>query len=71
MADLAIMMLSLTLTLHAVPVDAGTTDHDIVHDRETALASYPVTLTVLQTTVGQYSGFVKPHSSAVLRLGQR
>lgn len=65
------VMASLTLTLHPVPVDAGTDHHDIVHYRKTALASYPVTLTILETTVGQHSGFVKPHSSAVFCFGQR
>lgn len=42
----------LTLTLHAMPVNTGADNHDIVDDGEAALASYPVALTVLEATVG-------------------
>jgi hypothetical protein len=61
----------LTLALHAVPVNTGTANHDIVDNGEAALAADPVALTVLQTTVGQDGGFVKADSSAVLRFCQR
>jgi hypothetical protein len=61
----------LTLALHASPVDTRADDHDIVHDRKTALAADPVALAILQATVGQDGGLVKTHASAVLGLGQR
>jgi hypothetical protein len=60
----------LTLALHAVPVDTRAAHHYIVDDRKTALAPDPVTLPVLQSTVGQDSCFVKPHPSVVLRPGE-
>jgi hypothetical protein len=63
--------MKLTLALHADPVNTRADDHNIVHDRETALASHPVALAVLQATVGQDSRLIKTHSSAVLGLGQR
>jgi hypothetical protein len=64
-------MMELTLALHAVPVNTGADDHDIVNDRKAALAANPIALAVLEATVGQNSGFVESHSTAVLRLGQR
>jgi hypothetical protein len=44
--------MKLTLTLHAIAVDTGAADHHIVDDGETALASYPIALTVPQAAVG-------------------
>jgi hypothetical protein len=64
-------MMKLTLALHAVPVDTGADDHDIINNGKAALAAHPVALAVLKATVGQDSCFVESHSTAVLRLGQR
>jgi hypothetical protein len=63
--------MKLTLTLHAIAVDTGAADHHIVDDGETALASYPIALTVPQAAVGQNSSFVKTHAPTVLRFGKR
>jgi hypothetical protein len=61
----------LTLTLHAVPVNTNTADHDVVDYGKAALAADPVALAVLQATVGQHSCFVKADSSTVLCFRQR
>jgi hypothetical protein len=63
-------MMELTLALHAVSVDTGADDHDIVNDGEAALAANPVALAVLEATVRQNGCFVESHSTAVLRLGE-
>lgn len=53
-----------------MPIDTGTADHDIVDDRKAALATNPVSLTVLQTAIGQYSRFVQRDTAAILCLGK-
>jgi len=50
-------------------IDGNAADHDIVDDREAALASDPVALSVLDATVGQDGSLVEPHASTVELLG--
>jgi hypothetical protein len=61
----------LTLALHAVPVNTRAADHDIVNDGEATLASHPITLAILQATIGQDSCLVQTHPSTMHGLGQR
>jgi hypothetical protein len=46
-------------------IDRGAADHDIVDNGEAALASDPVALAILDTTVRQDGSLVEPHSSTV------
>lgn len=62
---------TLTLALHAVAVDGGTADHDVVDDREAAFAANPVTLAVPDAAVGQDGRFVEPHTAVVELLRDR
>lgn len=51
-------------------IDTGTAHHYIVHNRETAFAADPVSLTVLEATVGQHSCLVKRYSATIFGLGE-
>lgn len=52
-------------------VDTRTTDHDIVNNREATLTADPLSLAVLESTVGQDSSLVEVDASAVLCSGER
>ena len=64
-----IWLVMLTLTVHTQPIDGCTADHDIVNDGETAFTSHPITLAVLDATVGQYRSFIEPHTAVMKLLG--
>jgi hypothetical protein len=51
-------------------VDTGTTDHDVVYNREAALTADPFSLTIFESAVRQDSSLVEVHSPAILCLGQ-
>jgi hypothetical protein len=53
-----------------VPIDAGTAYHDIVDNRKATLATDPISLAVLETTVRKHCRFVKRDSAAILCLGK-
>lgn len=61
---------ALTLAAHAVSVDTGAADHDVVNNRKAALAANVVPLAVSDASVGQDGSLVKLHASTVLCFGE-
>lgn len=51
-------MHALTIAFQPASVDAGTDDHDIVNDGETAFATNPVAISILDSTVGQHGSLI-------------
>jgi hypothetical protein len=56
---------ALTLAVHSIAIDGSAADHDIVHDREAALAADPITLAILDTAVRKHRGLVEPHATVM------
>jgi hypothetical protein len=54
-----------TLAVHAMTIDRGAADHDIVDNGKAALASDPVALAVLYTAIRQDGSLIESHSSTV------
>lgn len=69
--DLEIAYSQLTLTGETLPIDRCTDDHNVVHNRETAFASCPISLLVPDLAVGEHGRLVHRHSLLVklLRIG--
>lgn len=53
----------LTLALHAMSINGGAANHDIVDDREAAFTADPIALAVLDAAVGQHNCLVELHAS--------
>jgi hypothetical protein len=52
-------------------IDTRATDHDIVDNGEAAFTADPLSLTVLESAVGQDGSLVEVYSSAILCSGER
>ena len=53
------------------PVDAGTSDEDIIHDCEHALAGHPFALLILDLAVVEVGGFIQLDAPPMDGLGER